>query len=209
LFTLELGIISAVDQKQFLEEIMTLEVEIFGRNMEITDRIQDFVEKKVGKLDRYLPGIEEARVDLAYVKSARSAADRQVAQITVRGKGFILRSEERSDDIFAALDTALEKMQRRIERYKGKRYRGRGDGKTVSEIVAPPVEYEEVGEEGPVIARRKRFVLIPMSEMEAIEQMELLGHEDFFVFYNADTNAVNVLYLRRDGTYGLIEPIVG
>ena len=78
---------------------MALEIEIYGRNLEVTDRIQEYVDKKVGKLDRYLPGIDEARVDLAYVKSARSAADRQVAQITVRGKGFILRSEERADDI--------------------------------------------------------------------------------------------------------------
>jgi len=104
-----------------------MEVEIYGRNLEITDRIRDYVVKKVTKLDRYLPGIEETRVDLAFVKSARSASDRQVAQLTVRGKGFILRSEERADDIYAALDTALDKIQRRIERYKGKHHRGRGD----------------------------------------------------------------------------------
>jgi putative sigma-54 modulation protein len=189
---------------------MTLEVDIYGRNMEITDRIQDFVTKKVSKLDRYLPGIEEARVDLAYVKSARSATDRQVAQITVRGKGFILRSEERADDIFAALDTALERMQRQIKRYKGKHYRGRGDGKTTVDFVAPfDEEEEESGELGPLIARRKRFLLVPMDELEAIEQMSLLGHENFFIFYNANTNAINVLYRRRDGTYGLIEPEIG
>lgn len=189
---------------------MTLEVEIYGRNMEVTDRIQEYVTKKVSKLDRYLPGIEEARVDLAYVKSARSASDRQVAQVTVRGKGYILRAEERSDDIFAALDTAVDKIERRIERYKGKRYRGRGDGRTAAEVAPAVVEEveEETGELGPIIARRKRFVLHPMDENEAIEQMSLLGHEEFFVFYNANTNAVNVLYRRRDGTYGLIEPEV-
>jgi len=125
---------------------MTLQVDIYSRNMEVTDRIQDYVTKKVSRLDRYLPGIEEARVDLAYVKSARSLSDRQVAQLTVRGKGFILRSEERADDIYAALDTALEKMQRRIERYKGKHYRGRGDGKTAAEA-AGVVESEAVPEE--------------------------------------------------------------
>jgi putative sigma-54 modulation protein len=189
---------------------MALEVEIYGRNLEITERMTDYVDKKVSKLDRYLPGIEEARVDLAYVKSARSAADRQVAQITVRGKGFILRSEERADDIFSALDTALDKMQRRIERFKGKHYRGRGDGRTVSQVVSPPVEEEEEsGELGPVIVRRKRFVLVPMSELEALEQMSMLGHENFFIFYNANTDAINVLYRRRDGTYGLIEPEIG
>ena len=113
---------------------MALAVEIYGRNMEITERIKDYVTKKVSKLDRFLTGIDEARVDLAFVKSARSASDRQVAQITVRGKGFILRSEERSEDIYAAFDTALDKMQRRIERYKGKHYRGRGDGKSAAEV---------------------------------------------------------------------------
>ena len=113
---------------------MTVQVEIYGRNIEVTDRITDYITKKVSKLDRYLPGIEEARMDLAYVKSARSAADRQVAQLTVRGKGFILRSEETGDDIFAAIDTSLERMQRRIERYKGKRYHGRGDGKSAAEV---------------------------------------------------------------------------
>jgi len=192
---------------------MALEVEIYGRNMEVTDRITDYVNKKVSKLDRYLSGIDEARVDLAYIKSARSASDRQVAQITVRGRGFILRTEERNEDIFTALDTALDKMQRQIERYKGKHYRGRGDGRSAAEvagaIVPEPIIDEETGELRPAIVRRKHFVLHPMDELEALEQMSLLGHETFFVFYNANTNAINVLYRRRDGAYGLIEPTVG
>jgi putative sigma-54 modulation protein len=189
---------------------MALDVEVVGRNMDVTDRLNDYVTKKVSKLDRYLGGIEEARVDLAYEKSARSAADRQVAEITIRGRGFILRSEERGDDIFAAVDTALDKMQRRMERYKGKHYRGRGNGKPASEV-APDVTLleEEEEETSPVIARRKRFQVTPMDEYEAIEQMELLGHESFFVFYNINTNAINVLYRRRNGTFGLIEPDIG
>jgi putative sigma-54 modulation protein len=188
---------------------MTLEVEIYGHNVEVTERINGYVTKKVSRLDRYLPGIEEARVDLAFVKSARSSADRQVAQITIRGKGFILRSEERADDIFAALDTAVDKMQRRIERFKGKHYRGRGDGKSAAEVTETALPEEESGELGPIIARRKHFPILPMNEMEAIEQMLLLGHENFFIFFNANTNAINVLYRRRDGTYGLIEPEYG
>ena len=187
---------------------MDLKVDIYTRNMELTDRIKDYVTKKVSKLDRYIAYIEEARVDLAFVKSARSATDRQVAQITLRGKGFILRTEERADDLFAAIDTAQDKMQRQIERYKGKRFHGRGDGKSMAEIVVEPVEIEET-EISPIIARRKHFHLAPMNEMEAIEQMKLLGHDNFFVFYNADSNAINVLYTRRDGTYGLIEPEIG
>jgi len=183
---------------------MTLDVQVYGRNVEVTDRINDYAKKKVSKLDRYLNDIDEARVDLAYIKSARSAADRQVAQITVRGKGYILRAEERSDDVFTALDSALAKLQRQMERYKGKRQKGRGDGKAASEVTLE-ISEEEGSEDRSLIVRRKKFVLIPMDEIEALEQMKLLSHEDFFIFYNSVTNSVNVLYLRRDGLYGLIE----
>ena len=191
---------------------MALEIEIFAKNMEVTDRVREYVDKKVSKLDRYLDSIDETRVDLAYLKSARSAADRQVAQITIRGKGFILRSEERADDLFAAIDEAVDKIQRQIRRFKGKRSRGRGDGLNTKVMAAQAemeLEAQEEFEEQPVIARRKQFTLIPMDENEAIEQMKLLGHEDFFVFYNANTSTINVLYQRRDGSFGLIEPQIG
>ncbi len=187
---------------------MDLKIDTFARNMELTDRIVEYVDKKVGKLGRHIPNVDETRVDLSYVKSARSATDRQVAQITIRGKGFILRVEERADDLFAAIDEAVDKMQRQIERYKGKHQRGRGDGTTAAEVAAEPVEVEETAEIE-TIARRKTFTLTPMDELEAIEQMKLLGHDEFFVFYNASTNAINVLYTRRDGSYGLIEPKLG
>lgn len=183
---------------------MALDVQVYGRNIEVTERIDDYAKKKVSKLDRFLSDIDEARVDFAYIKSARSAADRQVAQITVRGKGYIFRAEERSDDVFTALDSALEKLQRQMERYKGKRQKGRGDGKSASQVI--PIMSEEGDEEDrSLIVRRKKFALTPMDEIEALEQMKLLSHEDFFVFYNSVTNAVNVLYRRRDGLYGLIE----
>ena len=91
---------------------MSYELVITARNMEVTDRIREYINKKVSKLDRHLGDIDEIKVDLAFVKSVRSTTDRNVAQITSRGKGFILRSEERSEEIFAAFDVALEKMQR-------------------------------------------------------------------------------------------------
>lgn len=190
---------------------MAVDVDVQSREMQVDDRLYDYVTTKVSKLDRYINGITDARVDLAHAKTARSAADRQVAQITIRGKGFILRAEERTDDIYAAFDQALDKIQRRIERFKGKRYRGRGDGTSVAQTALQAIETEErlEDEEPPAILRRKKFILIPMDEREAIEQMNLLGHEDFFVFFNVDTNAVNVLYRRRDGTYGLIETEIG
>jgi putative sigma-54 modulation protein len=133
-----------------------------------------------------------------------------VAQITVRGKGVILRTEERADEMHAAFDAALNNMQRQIDRYKGKHYRGRGNGQSASDVAMEemPVD-DETGELLPLVVRRKTFHLVPMNEDEAVEQMKLLGHDNFFVFYNGDTNKINVLYRRRNGTYGLIEPEIG
>lgn len=186
---------------------MALKVDIVAKNMEVTDRIHDYVTKKVSKLDRFISDVEEARVDLNYIKSVRSAADRYGAQITLRGKGYILRAEEHSSDLFAALDAMVDKIQRQIERYKGKRSRGRGDGTSAAEIAPDVIPEEEVS--APLIARRKSFTLVPMDENEALEQMALLGHENFFIFYNVNTSSVNILYKRNDGTYGLIEPQIG
>jgi putative sigma-54 modulation protein len=187
---------------------MAQNLEIFGREFEVTDHMRDYVTKKVAKLDRHLTTIDDIRIELAYVKAARSAADRYVAQMTVRGKGFILRAEERADDVRTALDTALDKLSRQVDRYKGKRARGRGDGKSAAEV-APVIEPEDSEESAePTIVRRKKFDLIPMAEEEAIEQMKLLSHDNFFIFFNVKSSAINVLYRRRDGTYGLIEPHV-
>jgi putative sigma-54 modulation protein len=189
---------------------MAQKVEIVARNMRLTTNLKDYIEKKSVKLERHLQEIEEIRVEVSHVKTARSATDRQVAQMTVHGKGFILRTEERADDIHAAFDTALDKMQRQVERYKGKHYRGRGDGRSAADVVEEqiPVD-EETGELLPLIARRKKFIVLPMNEDEAVEQMRLLGHDNFFIFFNAEQNSVQVLYRRRNGTYGLIQPVVG
>lgn len=186
---------------------MTVPVEITTKNMELNDRLRDYVEKKAEKLDRYLDVIETVKVDLTYAQSARSAEDRQVVQLTVRGKGVLLRAEERTEDIFASVDLVLDKIHRQIERYKGRRWRGRGDGKTISEATMPPepIDALEDADGLDLIARRKLHMLTPMDEAEAIEQMELLDHEDFFVFLNAHTDQVNILYRRRNGTLGLIE----
>lgn len=177
---------------------------IKGKNVEVTDRLRDYVERKVGKLDRYLPTITEARVELSR-EHTRSAQDRQVVQLTVRAKGKLLRAEERHEDLFAAVDAVLDKMYRQIARYKGKRYGRRGAAEEEVWGEPLPIEEELEEEQEPAIVRVKRFRITPMDEQEAIEQMELLGH-DFFVFYNANEGAVNVVYRRRDGNYGLIQP---
>jgi putative sigma-54 modulation protein len=188
---------------------MANKVEALARNMRLTENTREYVEKKAAKLEKHLQEIDEIRVELSHTKAARSATDRQVAQITVRGKGFILRTEERADDLHGAFDTAFDKMQRQIDRYKGKHHHGRGDGRSAAEVVEEDLLIDETGELLPMIARRKKFVLLPMNEEEAVEQMRLLGHDNFFVFYNAEQNSIQVLYRRRNGTYGLIEPVVG
>ena len=188
---------------------MDPKIEIAARNMRLTDNTQEYVEKKAAKLERYLQEVEEIRIELTHLKSARNAQDRQVAQITLHGKGFILRSEERADDLHAAFDAALDKMQRQIDRYKGKHYHGRGNGRAASNVVEEEVPIDETGELLPLIGRRKKFIVLPMTEDEAVEQMRLLGHDNFFVFFNAEQNSIQVLYRRRNGTYGLIEPVVG
>lgn len=182
-----------------------MKVDIFGRDFEVTDRLQDYVEKKAGKLDRYLNSIRNIRVDLSHAKTARDPQDRYAAQITVEGKRVVLRAEERTDDIRTAFDASINKMQRQIARYKGKHYRGKGDGSSLSEEAMQEVNAAYQEEEPVNIVRRKKFLLNPMDELEAIEQMRLLGHENFFVFYNMEANCVSVLYKRRDGNFGLID----
>lgn len=185
---------------------MSIEVKVFGRNINIGEKLEEQVQRKVSGLDRYLDDIVEARVDLAST-NARSADERETVQITVQGKGFILRAEERSSDIINALNMAVDTIQRRIERYKGKRNQRWKQGADFTE--GQDVEDDDDQDMAPIIARRKQFALRPMDEWEAIDQMELLGHNNFFVFYNAQTEAINVLYRRHDGTLGLIQPHLG
>ena len=184
---------------------MALEVNIFSRNISVTDDLRDQIERKVAGLDKYLEDILDARVDLAET-NARNLEERDVVQITVKGKGFILRAEERSSDIVSALNLAVDTLQKRIRRFKGKRNQRWKQGIEENEIEGL---IEDDWDEQPVIARRKQFSLRPMDEWEAIEQMELLGHTNFFVFYNAQTEAINVLYRRYDGSLGLIQPVIG
>jgi putative sigma-54 modulation protein len=172
---------------------------ISGKNLEVSDWLKDYVEKKVTKLDRYLPTLTEARVELA-LEDTKNSAQSQVVQVTLRNNGTILRGEERSSDFTAAVDIVLEKLYKQIDRYKGKRQRNRTAGER------EPAEIpEETLTAEPRVVRIKRFRTPPISEEDAIEQMELLGH-DFYLFFNRERGAINVLYRRNDGNYGLIEP---
>jgi putative sigma-54 modulation protein len=182
-----------------------MELVLKSRNMKVTPDIESYVERKIGRLDRYMPDISEVRVDLGEEKSNRSIESRAVAQITVRHqRGQILRAEERTTDILSAVDAVVDKIYRQIERYKGKQ-RNRGEAGEEFAEYETAIQLEDEEFEPHTLLRRKSFSLDPMLEDEAIDQMDLLGH-DFFVFVNASTNKVNVLYRRRDGNYGLLEP---
>ena len=176
-----------------------MQITIKSRNLDVADSLRNYITQKVEKLDRFLPNIDEARVDLV-VQHAKSAQDRNVAQLTLRGSnGMMLRAEERSADMRASIDTALDRMSRQIKRYKGKHWQS---FERVNHEAEPVAEEEE--SDGAVV-RTKTFQTRPMSVDEAVEQMELLGH-DFFVFYNATSDGFNVVYRRRDGNYGLLVP---
>ncbi|MGQ9490600.1 MAG: ribosome hibernation-promoting factor, HPF/YfiA family [Anaerolineae bacterium] len=182
-----------------------MQLSITGKNLEINENLRKYVEKKIGRLDRFLPNIIDGRVELAVAEGARAAEDRQIAQVTLRTKHAILRAEEASADIFASVDAVFEKMQRQIDRHKRRRRARRGEGGEIEALPAEEMLEEEAPEERKGVTRVKRFQMIPMDEEEAIEQMELLGH-DFYVFYNINQNQINVLYRRRSGDYGLIQP---
>ena len=179
-----------------------MQLVIQGKNMEVSDWLRQYVEKKADKLDRYLPNADEARVELS-VEHTKSAQDRQVVQMTVRSNGQILRAEEKSADMFASVDAVMDKIHRQIARFKGRRQDKRTQPGEAAVADLPPAP--EGDEEIRQIVRVKRFTLTPMNEDDATEQMELLGH-DFFVFYNARTAEVNVVYRRHDGNYGLLQP---
>ena len=189
-----------------------MEVQIHAKNMGVKPQLREYIEKKVGKLDRYLPNIVEAKVDIA-TERQKQGGERAVAQLTIRDRrGTILRAEDKTQsEPFSAFDRVLDKMYRRIRSYKGKRRRRGGDrfAELEPELAAAemvPGEETEAIEEGKTeIVRRKTIDVTPMSEVEAIEQMELLGH-DFFVFLNASTATLNVAYLRDDGNYGILIP---
>ena len=186
-----------------------MEVIIHGHNLDVTTRLSNYVEKKVERLDRYMPNLNTVTIDLTS-ENTRSAVERFVAQITIRDdRGTILRAEERNSDIFAAVDAVIDKLYRQIERYRGKRkkrYRGAPEELDLGEPL--PFDEEDDLDGDSVIVRTKQFTLYPMSTEEAVDQMELLGH-DFFVFFNAEDDSINVVYRRHDGNYGLLQPEFG
>lgn len=176
-----------------------------GRHMAVTQPIREYAEEKIGRTSKIMDHETMTTEVELYVEKNPSIENNQVAEITVFTKGPVIRSKEASNDMYAAIDLAADKLERQFRKYKGKkqdRHSARS-GAPVSEAVSLEPEEPE-----PTVVKTKVMEVKPMTLDEAILQMELLGH-DFFVFNAADSDMVNVLYRRHDGDFGLIESRVG
>jgi len=202
-----------------------MDVRISGDGVQVTESFEEYTQKKVAKLSRYLPNINSIRVDMAQQHTKRGP-NIMVVQITLRhSRGALLRAEadveiEDHDAAKIALNEAIDKMYSRIRRFKGKK---RSKNRRIAEKYTTTPEELTVAEAMPEgipngaateaeieseIIRRKVVAVAPMDEDEAVEQMELLGH-DFFMFYNMQEDQVNVVYRRKQGGYGVLQPEVG
>ena len=192
-----------------------MELKIQTRNLEINDRVRQHIAQKLGQINRHLPGITEALVEVA-AEPTRKQQDRIVVQVTLDVTGSILRGEQRASNTTAAINAVAEVLNRRIERYKSRAYRNeraRQEG-----VALRTQQAEEASQPTSGIAteplldgslvRIKRFDMEPLTVKEAAFQMQLLGHS-FFMFLNSESRQYNVIYQRDDGNYGLIQPTVG
>ncbi|MEO3947300.1 ribosome-associated translation inhibitor RaiA [Gorillibacterium sp. CAU 1737] len=176
---------------------------IRGANLELTEALKDYVQKKLNRLERYFeaPPTSDVSVTLSVVR------DLQNVEVTIPLPGVLLRAEVKGNDMYASIDLVTEKLERQIRKHKTKanrKIRQVSGMRTFKEEANIPQMHEE--DEEFELVRTKRFTLKPMNVDEAILQMNLVGHS-FFVFSNADASEeVNVVYRRNDGTYGLIEP---
>jgi putative sigma-54 modulation protein len=178
-----------------------MQVALTARNFEMTPALRRYAETKVARLRKFVNRISSAHVILSLEKH------RQIAEVTLRVRDLTIRGEESSDDLYSAIDLVVDKIERQIVRYKERilRHAGRAPDRPRLKRKASSEVPEAHAEDGPPIVRTKRFAIKPLSLDEAALQMDLLGH-NFFVFRNASTQEVNVLYRRQDGKYGLIEP---
>ena len=184
--------------------------EIHGDNLTITDAIRNYIEEKVGKLERYFNNVPNA---VAHVRVKTYSNSTTKIEVTIPLKDVTLRAEERHDDLYAGIDLITNKLERQVRKYKtrvNRKHRDRGDQEVFVAEVQEASPEEVSGAEEPVsdsdieIIRSKQFSLKPMDSEEAVLQMNLLGH-DFFIFTDRETDGTSIVYRSKDGKYGLIE----
>lgn len=172
---------------------------VTGKNMHVSGSLKSYTEKKIGKLDHYLPSLTDARVVFTKEKTKKDTQT-HIVQVTLRSNGTVFRGEQRSDEFSGAVDAVMEKLYKEIDRWKGRHSHSHDKGER-----EPVKSQKESVLTSPQIVRRKRFATPPMTEKQAIKEMDKLGH-DFFLFMNRATDSLNVLYRRKDGEYGVIQP---
>ncbi|WP_066871854.1 ribosome hibernation-promoting factor, HPF/YfiA family [Clostridium mediterraneense] len=175
-----------------------MKVKVHARNIKLTEALKESVEKKVSKLEKYFIDDVEAKVTLSVQKN------RHIVEVLIPFNGIAIRAEEVTDDMYKSVDLVEEKLERQIVKYKTKLKRGEYNSLKYSKVEEmPDEENEEVNNKK--IVKVKKFDLKPMDEEEAVLQMELIGH-NFFVYRDGETNEIKVVYKRKDGNYGLIDP---
>lgn len=172
-----------------------MRVTVIGKNIDVTPALREIVEKKISKLDRYFKPNVAARATLTVQKNS------QIFEVTIPFNGVILRCEESTDDMYKSIDLVQAKLERQIRKQRTKLQRRSNESLRFSNFDEVALEDDDQGE----IVKVKKFNIKPMSTEEAILQMELVEH-NFFVFKDSDTDNVNVIYKRKDGNYGLLEP---
>lgn len=175
-----------------------MKVTVIAKNIDLTPALKEMVEKKISKLDRYFEPSITARATLSVQKN------RQKIEVTIPFNGVILRGEETTEDLYKSIDLVEDKLERQIRKQRTKLARKNSSG-SLRYPDFNAVEFKEEPEDDSKVVKTKSFNVKPMSSEEAILQMELLGH-NFFVYQDADTSKVSVMYKRKDGNYGLIEP---
>ncbi len=189
------------------EGVGGMKITVTGKNIMVTEALKAYVEKRVGRLDRYLQGFRK-EIEANVILSVEG--NFHITEVTIELGAIILRGEERTTDMYTSIDGVVEKIERQIRKYKTRiklknRSETREALREINQKLLDVPDNSEEEDEGIKLVRRKRFVLKPMSVEEAVMQMDLLGH-DFFVFLDDEDNEVHVVYKRKDGNYGLIEP---
>lgn len=190
-----------------------MDINIHGKNLTIDDDMRQQIERKLNHVNRHLTGITEATVELAWVP-ARCPQQRSVAQITIYADGDVIRSEQRAPTVTAAINSAAGALDRQIAKYKSQAYRSERSKRNTplrtseaEEAAQPTLVNQGLTLPGGEIVRTKQFPMEPMSVEDAAFKMQMLGHS-FFMFFNRECDQHNLLYVREDGNYGLIQPQV-
>ncbi|KMY55468.1 sigma-54 modulation protein [Bacillus sp. FJAT-27231] len=183
-----------------------LDYSIRGENIEVTPAIREYVEKKISKLERYF--IESPNA-IVHVNLKVYSDKNSKVEVTIPMKNLVLRAEERNEDMYAAIDLIVDKLERQIRKHKTKvnrKFREKGEPQdyfAIAQSETASTQTEEDTDELAIV-RTKQFDLKPMDSEEAVLQMNLLGH-NFFIYTDAESNGTNIVYKRKDGKYGLIE----